>query len=98
MSDDSAADVLLFFGIGLIAGAVGALLLSPATGEENRRRLAEAARDLEGRALERARDASGRVRESAGHIASEVKSQAGRITHAIEEGKKAYREGPAGAR
>jgi gas vesicle protein len=93
MSDDRAADVLLSFGIGLVAGAAAALLLSPGSGAENRRRLKEAAEDLERRVREGAVAASGRVREGTDHLVAEVKSQAGRVSHAFEEGKRAYREG-----
>lgn len=98
MSDERPADVLLAFGIGVIAGAVAALLLSPASGEENRRFLRERAASLKEKVRERSREAQGQLREQADHLVAGVKAQAGRVSHAIEEGKKAYAEGAPSSR
>lgn len=79
MSEHRTTDVLVAFGIGALVGAVGALLLAPATGEETRRRLGDFSRD--------AMDRAGSGIEQAKRVAGE---QVERITHAVKEGKEAY--------
>ena len=93
MSDERPANVLLAFGIGVVAGAAAALLLSPASGEENRRLLREKVGDLKERVREASREAQGQIRGRTDQVVTGVKTQAGRLGHAIEEGKKAYTEG-----
>jgi gas vesicle protein len=41
MSEHHTTDIMVSFGIALLVGAVGALLLAPASGEETRKRLGE---------------------------------------------------------
>lgn len=79
MSENRTADLLVSFGVGMLVGAVGGLLLAPASGEESRRRLGVFSKD----ALDRA----GSGIESAKRVAGE---QVERITHAVKEGKDAY--------
>lgn len=80
MSDNRNTDMFVAFGIGALVGAVGALLLAPASGEETRRRIGEFADD------------AGRKTKAGADRATEfVKEQKERIGHAIDEGKQAYR-------
>jgi gas vesicle protein len=71
--------VLVAFILGAIAGAATALLLTPNTGEEMRRVLAEKAR--EGR--ERATDAANKSREF-------IDRQRETLSQAMDRGKEAY--------
>lgn len=80
MSDNRTTDMFVAFGIGALVGAVGALLLAPASGEETRRRIGEFAGD-----------AGRKTKEGAERATDFVKGQKERIAHAIEEGKQAYR-------
>lgn len=84
MSEHRTTDVLVSFGVGMLVGAVGALLLAPASGEETRKRLGEMSHD----AMERARSGMDSARRVAG-------DQAERIGQAIHEGKEAYARGVA---
>ncbi len=86
MSENRNLDVMMAFGLGVLAGTVGALLLAPASGEETRRRLGEMANDV-----------AGRVKEGAGTVTSAVKDQVSRVSHAVEEGKLAYQRESRGA-
>ena len=79
MSDRGATDVLVGFGVGLLVGAVAAVLLAPATGEETRRRLGE-----------KTREATDKAKEKAGSAGEFLKDQAGRLGAAFQEGKEAY--------
>lgn len=79
MSENRTADMFVSFGVGILVGAVGGLLLAPASGEETRRRLGEFSKD--------AMDRAGSGVESAKRVAGE---QAERIVHAVKEGKDAY--------
>jgi len=84
MSENRTTDVLVSFGVGLLVGAVGALLLAPAPGEETRKRLGELGHD----ALDRTRSGMETARRVAG-------DQAERISQAVHEGKEAYARGVA---
>ena len=79
MSEHRTVDVLTAFGIGLLVGAAGALLLAPASGKETRKRLEELGHD----ALDKAREGM----ESAKEFAS---NQARSLERAVQEGKQAY--------
>lgn len=80
MSENNrSTDVLVAFGVGLLVGAAGALLLAPTTGEEARRKLGE----LGDQALDRTK---GGVENAKGFM----KDQAERVERAFEEGKQAY--------
>lgn len=81
MSNDRTGDILVAFGIGALVGAVGALLLAPATGAETRRRVADFARDTGEKAKE-GLNTAGRA----------LSDQGKRLQHAIEEGKSAYKQ------
>ena len=72
---------LMAFGLGMIAGAVTALLLAPASGQETRRRLGSVAAKVGDRAKE--------TLESGRQLVSQ---QRDRFTGAIEEGKQTYRK------
>jgi gas vesicle protein len=103
MSDDRSIDVIVAFGIGLIAGAAAALLMAPTSGEESRRRIGETARDVGEKVRERSREVgeqvkdrsretSDKLREQTDQVLGEVKAQAARVGQAFEEGKKTYFE------
>jgi gas vesicle protein len=81
MSENNrSADVLVAFGVGLLVGAAGALLLAPTSGEEARRKLGE----LSNQALDRTK---GGMDTAKGFM----KDQAERVERAFEEGKDAYK-------
>lgn len=91
MSDENrSADVLVAFGIGLLVGAAGALLLAPAPGDETRRRLGKAGHRALDRAKEGADSAKTHAKEYTDTARSFVKDQAERVERAFEEGKQAY--------
>lgn len=79
MSENRTADMFVSFGVGMLVGAVGGLLLAPASGEETRRKLGEFGRD--------AMDRAGSGIDTARRVAGE---QVERIVHAVKEGKEAY--------
>jgi gas vesicle protein len=79
MSERSATDALVGFGIGLLVGAVAGVLLAPKTGEETRNQLGELTKDLQ----EKAKGGADRASEFA-------KDQAKRLGHAFQEGREAY--------
>jgi len=70
---------ILAFSLGMIAGAVTALLLAPATGKETRKKLGEATQGIR----DKARDGM----EKAGQFVSEQKDK---LTGAVEEGKQTF--------
>jgi gas vesicle protein len=74
-------DVLVAFGIGALVGAVGALLLAPATGEETRRRVSDLTRDT-----------SEKAKEGLNTAGKTPTDQGKRLQHAFEEGKAAYQQ------
>ena len=85
MSDHRGSDFVVF-GAGALLGASVALLLSPAPGEETRRRLAEAGRGALDKANEGIETVKSRARggvESARHVAEG-------LGQAFHEGKEAY--------
>lgn len=69
------------FALGMIAGAVTALLLAPASGSETRRKLGQVAQNVGSKAKE-GFDASRQF----------VNDQKDRFTGAVEEGKQTYRK------
>lgn len=79
MSENRTSEILVSFGVGLLVGAAGALLLAPAPGTETRRRLGQLGHD----ALEKARGGVEGAREFAG-------DHARRLERAVHEGKEAY--------
>ena len=104
MSDDSSIDVLVAFGIGVIAGAAAALLLAPTSGEDTRRRIGDTARDagdqirdrgreLSDQIVDKSKGATDLIREQTGSVVGEVKSQADRVGRASDQGKKTYGKG-----
>jgi gas vesicle protein len=76
----------LAFSLGMIAGAVTALLLAPATGSETRRKLGEATQGI--------RDKAKEGLERAGDF---VNQQKDRFTGAVEEGKQTFARETQGA-
>ena len=72
MNDDRSIDMIVAFGIGLIAGATAALLMAPASGEETRRRLGEGARDAGDRIRDRSRELGGQLRERYDDVSGRV--------------------------
>lgn len=81
MRDDggAAGAVIVAFVLGAITGAAAAMLLTPATGEEARRRLGESARDGRGKAEEAVRQGRDFLTKQREVVAS-----------AIERGRQAY--------
>lgn len=80
-NERDSGNTMLAFGIGMIAGAVTALLLAPASGQETRRRL--------GTVAQRVGDKAKDTIESSRHF---VNDQKDRFASAIEEGKQTYRK------
>jgi gas vesicle protein len=78
---DNNGNSMLAFGIGMIAGAVTALLLAPASGQETRRRIGHVAQKV-----------SDKAKDSFESGKQFVQDQKGRFTSAIEEGKQTYRK------
>ena len=72
---------IMAFGLGMLAGAVTALLLAPATGEETRRRLGGVAQKVG----QKAKDGIEHGREYVTHAKD-------RVAGAVEEGKAAFRK------
>ena len=62
MNDDRSIDVLVAFGVGLVAGAAAALLLAPSTGEETRKRIGEGAREAGDKIRDRSAELGDRIR------------------------------------
>jgi gas vesicle protein len=76
----------LAFSLGMIAGAVTALLLAPATGSETRKKLGEATQGI--------RDKAKEGLNKAGEF---VNQQKDRFTGAVEEGKQTFERATQGA-
>jgi len=76
----------LAFSLGMIAGAVTALLLAPAAGTETRRKLGEATQGIRDKA-----------REGLDRAGEFVNQQKDRITGAVEEGKQTFARETQGA-
>lgn len=91
MSENRSADMFVAFGIGALVGAVGALLLAPASGEETRKRLSEFAEDAGKKAKEGTEKATEYMKGQTERATGYVKDQKERISHAIEEGTQAYK-------
>lgn len=81
VSERESNNSMLAFGLGLIAGAVTALLLAPASGQETRRRLGSVAAKVG----DRAKDTFESGRQF-------VAQQKDRFTSAVDEGKQTYRK------
>ncbi len=71
---------LVAFGLGVLAGAITALLVAPASGRETRRRL--------GQAAQKVGDQAKTGFEATRHLVSDQKE---RLTRAVEEAREAYR-------
>lgn len=80
-NQDNSGNTMVAFGIGLIAGAITALLLAPATGEETRRKLGSVA----GKVGEKAKDGFESGKEF-------VANQKDRFVGAVDEAKQTYRK------
>jgi gas vesicle protein len=77
--DHRSGNVMMAFGLGLIAGAVTTLLLAPASGADTRRKLNELAHQIGDKAREGA--------DAAGQYARDAKS---RLGEAVQAGREAY--------
>lgn len=71
--------VLTAFGLGMVAGAITALMLAPAPGHETRRRVGTFLRDV-----------GERTRAGASAAAHAVRNQSHRLERAFHEGKEGY--------
>lgn len=80
-NERASGNSMMAFGLGMLAGAVTALLLAPATGEETRRRIGGVAQKVG----QKAKDGIETGREY-------VAQQKDRFTGAVEEGKAAFRK------
>jgi gas vesicle protein len=80
----SIAPVLVGFALGAVVGGVAALLLAPASGENTRRRLGDAARRLS----REARDTLGEARETVSGAASGLAAD---VKSAVSAGRDAFR-------
>jgi gas vesicle protein len=85
MARDDGGAVVMAFVLGAITGAAVALLMTPATGEDVRRTLADKARD----ARERAEGAARQGKEF-------VDRSRGTVTSAFERGREAYEQARGG--
>lgn len=105
MYDNRATDVLIGLGIGMIAGAVTALLLAPKSGEETRRQIGDMGRDAieQGRqTLDSARQTATDTTRQIGETVQEgvetarraATDQVRRVGQAIEDGRKGYLKEP----
>jgi gas vesicle protein len=74
-------NTIMAFGLGVLAGAVTALLLAPASGEETRRRIGTAAQK-----------ASEKAKDTVDHGRQFVSEQKDRFAGAIEEGRQTFRK------
>ena len=79
MSEHNTTDILVSFGVGLLVGAAGSLLLAPAAGAETRKRIGELGQE----AFDKAREGVEAAKEFTG-------DQTRRLERAIHEGKEAY--------
>jgi gas vesicle protein len=95
MSDDRSIDVLVAFGVGLVAGAAAALLLAPASGEETRKRIGEGAREAGDKIRDRSaelgdkirtqsRDVSERLVETSREASGKIREQADQIVGEVK--------------
>jgi len=82
MADIRTSDLIVAFGLGLVAGAAAGVLLAPAPGEETRRRV----RDAGSRALDRAREGAGKARE---HVGAKVHEAQGAVLEGAERARQA---------
>lgn len=90
MSEQRSTDIMVSFGIGLLVGAVGALLLAPASGEETRKRLGQFGDDARKRLGHMGEEALQKTREGVETAKEFAGDQARRIERAVHEGKEAY--------
>ncbi len=99
MADIRTSDVIIAFGLGLVAGAAAGVLFAPAPGAETRRRV----RDAGERALERTREGAEVARDSVGSKvhgakdavregADRARRAAGDLGHRVETAFKEGRE------
>jgi len=86
--DQRAATLAISFVWGVMAGAVAALLLAPASGHETTARLEANARDLR----ERASRAIGRGRAAVDRASAHLQSQAQHASHIATEARQALTE------
>jgi gas vesicle protein len=72
-------NTMMAFGLGMLAGAVTALLLAPANGQETRRRIGQ----FTSKVGEKTRDGLGVAKDF-------VSDQKDRLANAVDEGRQAY--------
>jgi gas vesicle protein len=77
--DSSVGTVIAAFAVGAVAGAVIALLLAPASGEETRRKL-----------MDKAREGRRRLDELAHEGGEIVRERGEQVVSAIEKGREAF--------
>lgn len=80
MERDRNGDWMVAFAMGTVLGAVAALLLAPARGEETRHQIGSFAKDM-----------AEKTRNGATAAGRAIEGQSKRLQHAFEEGKAAYR-------
>ncbi len=88
----SAMDVLFAFVLGGAMGAGLAMLLTPYTGEEARKRLKQSLEGYEDRAKKKLGAVKEEVEERAGDLKRVVQFKKDEINAAVEAGKKAYQK------
>jgi gas vesicle protein len=79
-SDRAGGNGMMAFGLGMIVGAVTALLLAPATGADTRRKIGAVASTV-----------GDKAKQGVDRTKQFVSEQRDRFSGAIEEGKQAYR-------
>ncbi len=89
-NNSSTMDVLFAFMLGGVVGAALAVLLTPYTGEEARKRLKESLENYEGRAKQTLGEAKGHVHEGVEEIKRAVHERKDELRAAYEAGREAY--------
>ena len=85
MSDDRSIDVIVAFGVGLIAGAAAALLLAPTSGEESRRHIGETAKDVSGKIRDRSKEIGDQVRDRSTELGGQVRDRSREASDKLRE-------------
>ena len=81
---DRKAEVLIAFGVGVIAG----VLLAPASGKETRKKIADTAEDL----FTGAKDRVSGAKDSVSERAESIKTKAGVLKEAMQSARETFRE------